>query len=70
MVTLALIASWDPGEFEITDLLERLTEGAPLIAVIIVAAISQVYVLAMLVIGFIGVSIPPQMVRCEHNITL
>jgi len=67
VVTLALIASWDPGEFGISDLLERIQEGAPLMAVMIVAGISQVYVLAMLVIGLIGVSIPPQIVRCEYN---
>ena len=66
MVALALIVSWQPKGVQFSDFVEQAQEGAPFLAVLCVACISQLYVIVMLVIGFIGVSIPPQMVR---NIT-
>lgn len=60
MIVLSLIASWESNGVTITD---NEAGGAPYIAVLCVAAFSQLYVLIMLVIGFTGVSIPPQLVR-------
>lgn len=65
-MVLALIASWESNGVKLKTIIdEESVDGAPYIAVLCVAACSQLYVLVMLVVGFIGVSIPPQMVRVK-----
>lgn len=64
MTVIALIASWDSNGVKLTTIIdEEAQEGAPYIAVLCVAACTQLYVIVTLFIGFIGVSIPPELVR-------
>jgi len=64
VIVLALIVSWDSNGVTLKTILDdEAQDGAPYIAVLCVSACSQLYVIVMLIVGFTGVSIPPQMVR-------
>lgn len=64
VIVVALISSWESNGVKLQTLIDEESEdGAPYIAVLCISACSLLYVMVMLVIGFIGVSIPPQLVR-------
>ena len=64
MIVVALISSWESNGVKLQTIIdEEAEDGAPYIAVLCISAFSLLYVMVMLVIGFIGVSIPPQLVR-------
>ena len=71
MIVVALISSWESNGVKLQTIIdEEAEDGAPYIAVLCISAFSLLYVMVMLVIGFIGVSIPPHLVRMILQIIL
>ena len=67
MIVLALIASWNSNGVKLNTIIdEEPVDGLSYIAVLCVAAMSQVYVIAMSVVGLVGIYIPTQIVS-SHN---
>lgn len=67
MVVLALISTWDSNGVTLQTIIDKVgQDGAPYIAVLCVAACSLLYGVAMLVVGFVGISIPPQIVSDNY----
>ncbi|XP_065890765.1 uncharacterized protein [Dysidea avara] len=62
IIVLALITSWESRGLSLSTISEaQLRDAVPAIAVCCVAGISVLYSLVMVVVGFVGVSIPPRL---------
>ena len=60
---LVLITTWESKGVTLSTITEiQLRDAAPAITILCVAGISILYVLVMVVVGFVGVSIPPRLV--------
>ena len=62
VIVVALISSWDSNGVNLDTFIAE-DDGGPYVAVIFIASCSLLYVVVMLTSGFVGVSIPPQVVR-------